>query len=88
MLDSDTPKRLQQQPVASALGTKPTEEVATAIKAMANAKAVRPDGLPVELLTLGLQQDRTILMELHRLITLIRSKTHRSTTVDDSSLPR
>ena len=72
MLDPDMPKRLQQQPDASALGTEPTEEVATAMKAMANAKkAVRPNGFPVELLKVGLQQDPTILLELHRLTTLI-----------------
>ena len=72
MLDPDIPKRLLQQPVASALGIEPTEkEIATAMKAMANAKVVGPDGLPAELLKLGLQQDRTILLELHRLTTLI-----------------
>ena len=72
MLDADIPKRLPQHPVASALGIEPTEEeIATAMKAMANAKAVRPDGLPAELLKLGLQQDRTILRELHRLTILI-----------------
>ena len=64
MLDADIPKRLPQHPVASALGIEPTEEeIATAMKAMANAKAVEPDGLPAELLKLGLQQDRTILRE-------------------------
>ena len=41
------------------------------MKAMANAKAVEPDGLPADLLKLGLQQDRNILLELHRLTTLI-----------------
>ena len=72
MLDADIPKRLSQQPVASALGVEPTEEeIATAMKAMANAKAVGPDGLPAELLKLGLQQDRTFLLELHRLTTLV-----------------
>ena len=41
MLDADIPKRLPQHPVASALGIEPTEEeIATAMKAMANAKAV------------------------------------------------
>ena len=50
MLDPDIPKRLPQQPVASALGIEPTEEnIAAAKKAMTNAKAVTPDGLPVEL---------------------------------------
>ena len=72
MLDPDIPERLPKHPVASALGIKPTEtEIATAIKAMASAKAVGPDGLPAELLKLGLQQDWTILLELHRLTTLI-----------------
>ena len=72
MLDPDIPKRLPQQPVASALGIEPTEEeIATATKAMANEKAVEPDGLPAKLLKLGLQQDRTILLEFHRLTTLI-----------------
>ena len=65
MLDPDIPKRLPQQPVASALGIEPTEEeIATAMKAMANEKAVGPDGLPTE-------QDRTIQLEFHRLTTLI-----------------
>ena len=72
MLDSNIPKRLPQQPVASALGIESTEEeIATAIKAMTNEKAVGPDGLPAELLKLGLQQNRTILLEFHRLTTLI-----------------
>ena len=72
MLDPDTSKRLPQQPVASALGIEPTEEeIATAKKAMAKEKAVRPDELPAELLKLGLQQDRTVLLEFHRLTTLI-----------------
>ena len=48
MLDPDISKRLPQQPVASALGTEPTEvEVATAIRAMTNSQAVGSDGLPV-----------------------------------------
>ena len=71
MLDPGIPKRLPQQPVASSLGIEPMEKIATAMKAMANAKVVGPDGLPAELLKLGVQQDRTILLELHRLTTLI-----------------
>ena len=70
MLDRDIPNGLPQHPVANALGIQPTEEeIATVMKAMAKAKAVGPDSLPAELLKLGLQQDRTILLELHRLIT-------------------
>ena len=56
MFDPDIPKRLPQQPVANALGIEPTEkEIAVAMKAMANAKGVGPDCLPVELLKLRLQ---------------------------------
>ena len=55
MLDPDISKRLPQHPVASALGSEPTEEeIVTAMKAMENAKTVGPDGLPAELLKLGL----------------------------------
>ena len=72
MIDPDIPKRLPQHPVASALGIEPTEEeIATAMEAMANAKAVGPGGLPAELLKHGLRQDRTILLGLHRLTILI-----------------
>ena len=75
MLDPDISKRLPQQPVASALEIEPTEEeIATAMKAMANEKTVGPDGLPAEMLKLGLQQDRTILLEFHLLTTLIWRK--------------
>ena len=71
ILDPDITKRLQQHPVASTLGLEPTEEeIATTMKAMSNTKALGPDGLPAELLKLGLQQDRTILLELRRLTTL------------------
>ena len=64
MLDPDIPKRLPQHPAARALGIEPTEEeIAAVMKAMANEKAVGPDGLAAELLKLGLQQDRTILLE-------------------------
>ena len=72
ILDPGIPKRLLQQPVASALGSeRKEEEVTTAMKVLTNAKVGRPDDLLVELLKLGLQQDRIILLELHRLITLI-----------------
>ena len=48
MLDTEIPVKLPQQPVASALGIKPTEEeIATAMKAMENTKAVGLDGLPM-----------------------------------------
>ena len=72
MLGADIPKRLPQHPVAGALGIEPTEEeIATAMKVMANTRAVGPDGPPRELLKLGLQQDRTILRELRWLTILI-----------------
>ena len=72
MLGPAISKRLPQHPVASALGIEPAEEeISTAMKAMANAKVVGPNGRSVELLKLGLQQDRAILLELHRLTILI-----------------
>ena len=53
MLDPDIPKRLPQQLVASALGIESTkEEIVTEMKAMANAKALGPNGLSAELLNL------------------------------------
>ena len=71
MLDPDIPKRLPQQSVASTLGTESIEEeVAKAMKAMSNAKAVESDDLPVELMKLELRQTRAILMDPQRLITL------------------
>ena len=61
MLDPDISKRLPQQSVVSALGIEPTEkEIATVIKAMVNAKVMGPDGLPAELLKLGLQQETVL----------------------------
>ena len=72
MLDPHIPKRLRPQPVGSALGTELTEEgVATALEAMENAKVVGPDGYLVDLLKRELHQEWTILLELHRLTTLI-----------------
>ena len=38
---------------------------------MANAKAVGPDELPVELLKLGINLDPTVLWEFHRVIKLV-----------------
>ena len=44
------------------------------MKSMANAKAMGAYGLHVERLKLGVKQDRTFLLELHRLITHIWRK--------------
>ena len=56
MLDPDILEGFQQHPVVSVVGIELTEEeAATALKAMANAKSVLRDGLPVELLKLVLQ---------------------------------
>ena len=88
MLDPDIPKRLPQQPVASALGIEPPEEeIATAMKAMGNAKAVGAGGLPAELLKSGLEQDRTILLEFHRLTTLSCARGKSQTSGKTRSSP-
>ena len=69
---SNIPIRLLQQPVARALGIELTHEKnATAVKAIANAKWMGPGGLPVDLLKVRLKQTQTLLLELHRFITLI-----------------
>ena len=63
---------LSQWPVTHALGVEPTEnELIGALRSMANAKAVGPDELPVELLKLGLNHDPTVLREFHRMIKLV-----------------
>ena len=63
-LDHSIITRIPQHPVAHVLGVEPTEEeMASALRSMANAKAVRPDELPVELLQLGLHHDTTVLRE-------------------------
>ena len=41
------------------------------MRSMANAKAVGPDELPMELLKLGLHHDTTVLREFHRVITRV-----------------
>ena len=72
ILDPYITKWLYQQRVVSVLGAVSTEEkVTTALKAMINAQAVASVGFPMKLLKLGLQQDRTIFLGIHRSITLI-----------------
>ena len=44
-------------------------EIALALRGMVHSKAVGTDERPAELLKLGLNQDRSILRELHHLIT-------------------
>ena len=61
---------IPQHPIPHVLEVESTdEEVASALRSMANAKAVGPDELPVELLKLGLHHDTTVLREFHRVIT-------------------
>ena len=53
---------LPQWPITHALGVEPTEhELIGALRSMANAKAVGPDELPVELLKPGINHDPTVL---------------------------
>ena len=56
-------------PITHAFGVEPTKiEVIGALRSMANAKAVGPDELPVELLKLGINLDPTVLRDFHRMI--------------------
>ena len=61
-LKLDIIKELPQWPITHALGVEPTEnELIGALRSMANAKAVGPDELPVELLKLGINHDPTVI---------------------------
>ena len=63
---------LPKWPITHALGVEPTQnELIGALGSMANAKAVGPDELPVELLKLGINHDPTVLWEFHRVIKLV-----------------
>ena len=65
----DIIEELPQWPITHALGVEPTEnELIAALRSMADAKAVGPDELPVELLKLGINHDPTVLREFHRVI--------------------
>ena len=68
----DTIEELPQWPIIHELGVEPTEsKLIGALKSMANAKAVGPDELPVEVLKLGINHDLTVLREFHRVIKLV-----------------
>ena len=61
---------LSQHTVEAKLWVEQTEgEIAMVLRAMANSRGVGTDERPAKLLKLGLKQDRSILRELHRLIT-------------------
>ena len=63
---------LPQRPITHAIRVEPTEnELIGALRSMANAKAVGPDELPVELLKLGKSHDPTVLREFHGVIKLV-----------------
>ena len=68
-LKLDIIEELLQWPITHALGVEPTENVLIgALRSMANAKAVGPDELPVELLKLGINNDPTVLRVFHGVI--------------------
>lgn len=68
-LDSDIVVGFLQRTMVLSLGAEPTkEEIATALRSMTNAKALKRNELPVELLNLGLRHDPTVLRELHWMV--------------------
>ena len=68
-LKLDIIEELPQWPITHALGVEPAEnELIGALRSMANAKAVGPDELPVELLKLGINNDPTVLRVFYRMI--------------------
>ena len=71
-LKLDIIEELPQLLITRALGAEPTEnELIGALRSMANAKAVGPDELPVELLKLWINLDPTVLWKFHRVIKLV-----------------
>ena len=71
-LKVDIIEELPQWLIAHDFGVEQTEsEVIGALRSMANAKAVGPDELPVELLKLGINHAPTVLREFHRVIKLV-----------------
>ena len=71
-LKLDIIEELSQLLITRALGADPTEnELIGALRSMANAKAVGPDELPVELLKLWINLDPTVLWKFHRVIKLV-----------------
>ena len=70
--DSGSSKGSPSGPITHVLGVEPTEnELIGALRSMANAKAVGPGELPVELLKLGINHDPTVLREFDRVIKLV-----------------
>ena len=68
IVDPTVISKIPQRPIMEAITE---DEVAAALRSMANAKAVGPDGLPAELLKLGLHENRTIRRALHRMTKLV-----------------
>ena len=67
-LKLDIIEELPQWPITHALGVEPTENELIGLRSMANAKAVGPDKLPVELLKLGINKYPTVLRVFHGVI--------------------
>ena len=67
-LKLDIIEELPQWPITHALGVEPTENELIGLRSMANAKAVGPDELPVELLKLGINKYPTVLRVFHGVI--------------------
>ena len=65
----DAIEELPQWAITHALGVEPTEiKLIGALRSMANAEAMGPDDLPVELLKLGINHEPTVLREFHRMV--------------------
>ena len=65
----DVIEELPQWAITHALGVEPTEiELIGGLRSMANAEAMGPDDLPLELLKLGINHDPTVLREFHRMV--------------------
>jgi hypothetical protein len=81
----DIVEELPRWPITHALGVEPTEnELSGALRSMANAKAVGPDELPVEILKLGNYHDPTVLRVFHG---VIKRVWHQREVPHDGGMP-
>ena len=72
-IDQTVIEKIAQRPIALSLGDPPRLcETAEALRAMSNGQATRPDGLPAELLKLGLNGEAPeILYHFHSIVSQI-----------------
>ena len=82
-LDPNIDEALDQWPVNTPLGVRPTmQELIDVIRSLANGKAVGPDGIPLELFKIALNGDPALQQRLLNIVTGIWRGGRGSATVE------